>query len=99
MKCLLWLTSNCGYLGEIVSALKNNNHQIIVLLALDGVFLLDKGCKESSILKQLGTEVYAIQEHVEERGLRERLVVKPTFVDYPTAVNLVMEGCERVISL
>ena len=69
MKCLLWLTSNCGYLGEIVSSLKNNNHQIIVLLALDGVFLLDKGCNESSILQELGTEVYAIQEHVEERGL------------------------------
>ncbi len=99
MKCLLWLTSNCGHLGEIVEVLTKNHHQLVILLAQDGVFLLDKGSEESQALRDSGAEIFVIQEHAEERGLTERLVVAPTFIDFSRAVQLMMEGCDRVITL
>ena len=99
MKFLLWLTSNCGHLTEIVNALKKDNHEIGILLVQDGVFLLDQGCQEANLLKGLGVKIYAISEHTEERGLKDRLVVEPTFVDFPAAVNIIMEEYERIVSL
>jgi sulfur relay protein TusB/DsrH len=99
MKYLLWLTSRCGHLAEIVNALRKDNHEIGILLAQDGVFLLDQGCEESSLLKELGTKIYAISDHAEERGLKDRLVVEPTFVDFAKAVDLMMEQYERIISI
>ncbi|MHA1903388.1 MAG: sulfurtransferase complex subunit TusB [Candidatus Thorarchaeota archaeon] len=99
MKFLLWLSSECASLREIVSALKKKNHDVGVLLLQNGVFLADKGCEHSVELEELGVSTYAVKEHVEERGIKDRLIDSIDEIDYSGMVDLVMERYDRVISV
>ncbi len=65
----------------------------------DGVYLADKGCPESETLLGLGVPIHATRNHVEERGIEDRLVVDVELVNYEDAVDLIMEQYDRVISL
>ncbi|UCH05736.1 MAG: hypothetical protein JSW05_06115 [Candidatus Thorarchaeota archaeon] len=99
MKYLIWLSSDCKDLTEIVGALKNGGHDVGLLLVQDGTYLADKGCSESGKLKDLGTRVYATKNHVEERGIDNRLVTEVERVDIERVVDVVMEEYDKVISL
>ncbi len=61
--------------------------------------MADKGCSHSDELKTLKVKVYASKKHVEERGLRDRLVVDVDLVDYSRIVDLIMDEYDKVISL
>lgn len=99
MKYLIWLSNDCTSVKEIVTGLKGENIDVEILLLQDGVFLADKGCPESSELKDLGLKVYAVKHHVEERGILSRLAVDVNLIDYPEVVDLIMEKSDKVISL
>ena len=99
MKFLIWLTSDCPDISEVVDALKTGGHEIGILLAQDGIYSIDKGCNTSSDIKALSVTVFAIKHHVEERGLLDRLAVDAKMVDYGGAVDLIMEKYDKVISL
>ena len=99
MKALIWLSSDCLSLEEIIQALKNQNQEVAILLVQDGVFMADKGCPHSDELKTLKVKVYASKKHVEERGLGDRLVVDVDLVDYSRIVDLMMDEYDKVISL
>ncbi len=98
MKFLIWLSSECQSLEEMVGALKRANHEVGVLLIQDGVYLADRGCSHSDELKKLDVPVYASKPHVEERGIMDRLVIDVKLVDYPEIVDLTMEQYDRIIS-
>jgi sulfur relay protein TusB/DsrH len=97
LKALIWLSSNCTSLEEIIQALKSQGQEAAILLVQDGVFMADKGCPHSDELKTLKVKVYASKKHVEERGLGDRLVVD--LVDYSRIVDLMMDEYDKVISL
>ena len=99
MKALIWLSSDCSSLEEIIQALKNQDQEVAILLVQDGVFMADKGCPYSDELKTLKAKVYASKKHVEERGLGDRLVVDVDLVDYSRIVDLMMDEYDKVISL
>ena len=99
MKYLIWLSDDCTSVKEIVTGLKGQNVDVELLLLQDGVFLADKGCPESSELKELGLKVYAVKHHVEERGISERLAVDVNLIDYSDIIDLVMEKSDKIISL
>ena len=99
MKYLIWLSSDCQDLTEIVGALKKGGHDVGLLLVQDGTYLADKGCTESGNLKDLGARVYATENHVEERGIGGRLVTEVELVDINQVVDVVMEEYDKVISL
>ena len=99
MKFLLWLSSECASLGEIVSALKKKNHEVGVLLLQNGVFLADKGCEHSAELEALGVSMYAVKKHIEERGIENRLIGGIDEIDHYGMVDLVMEKYDRVVSV
>ncbi|MFW9920337.1 MAG: sulfurtransferase complex subunit TusB [Candidatus Thorarchaeota archaeon] len=97
MKFLIWLSSDCSNLDEIISAMKINNNEVGVLLVQDGVFLADKGCAHSKELADLKVPVYASKAHVEERGIADRLHVDAKLVDYPDMVDLMMEQYDKIV--
>ena len=99
MKALIWLSSDCSSLEEIIQALKSQGQETAILLVQDGVFMADKGCPHSDELKTLKVKVYASKKHVEERGLSDRLVVDVDLVDYSRIVDLMMDEYDKVISL
>ncbi|MFX0053314.1 MAG: DsrH/TusB family sulfur metabolism protein [Promethearchaeota archaeon] len=99
MKFLIWITSDCPDISEVVDALKAGGHEIGILVAQDGVYSIDKGCATSGDIKGLGVQVFAIRHHVEERGLNERLAIDAKMVEYDGAVDLIMEQYDKVISL
>ena len=99
MKYLIWLSSDCKDLTEIVTALKKGGHDVGILLVQDGTYLADIGCSESEKLKDLGTRVYAAKHHVEERGISNRLATEVELVDVGQVVDVVMEEYDKVISL
>lgn len=99
MKYLIWLSSDCQDLTEIISALKNGGHDVGILLVQDGTYLADKGCSESGKLEDLEARVYVTKHHVEERGINSRLVTEVELVDIEQVVDMVMEEYDKVISL
>ena len=99
MKFLIWLTSDCPNIGEVVDALKAGGHDIGILLAQDGVYSIDRGCTTSTDIRGLKVPVFAIKRHVEEKGLNERMSVDAEMVEYDGAVDLIMEKYDKVISL
>lgn len=99
MKYLIWLANNGVNIKEIAKGLQGKDIEVEVLLLQDGVYLADRGCRESSGLKELGLKVYALRHHVEERGITGRLVLNVDLVDYSIVVDLLMEKCDKIISL
>lgn len=99
MKYLIWLSSDCANLIELVNALKQGGNEIGLLLIQDGVFMADKGCPESKELISLNLHLYACEPHVAERGIKDRLIDDVDFVDYPKIINVIMEEYDKVISL
>lgn len=99
MKYLIWLSSDCRDLTEIVGGLKKGGHEVGLLLVQDGTYLADKGCSESGKLKDLGARVYATKNHVEERGIGNRLVMEAELVDFGQVVDAIMEKYDKIISL
>ena len=99
MKYLIWLSSDCVVLREIIDALKTGGNDIGLLLIQDGVFMADRGCPESKELLTLSFPFYACKKHVEERGISERLIDGMKLVDYPEIVNIIMEEYDKIISL
>jgi len=99
LKALIWLSSDCTSLEEIIQALKSQGQEAAILLVQDGVFMADKGCPHSDELKTLKVKVYASKKHMEERGLGGRLVVDVDLVDYSRIIDLIMDEYDKVISL
>jgi sulfur relay protein TusB/DsrH len=99
MKYLIWLANNYTSVKEIVESLRGKDIEVEILLLQDGVYLADKGFREPNELKGLGLQVHAIKHHVEERGITDRLALNVNLIDYPAVVNLLMEKCDRIISL
>ncbi len=97
MKFLIWLSSDCSNLEEVISAIKTGNNEVGVLLVQDGVFLADKGCVHSKELADLKVPVFASKVHVEERGIANRLLIDVKIVDYPDMVDLIMEQYDKVV--
>ncbi len=98
MKYLIWLSHECETLREITESLKKANQEIALLLVQDGTYLLDKGCPHSAELKDLAVKVYALKDHIEERGISDRLVIPAELVDYSGMVDLIMEQYDKVIT-
>jgi sulfur relay protein TusB/DsrH len=98
MKYLIWLSSDCANLKEIVDALRANENDIGLLLIQDGVFMVDRGCPNSKELLTMNLPFYASKNHVEERGIGDRLLDGVKLVDYPEIVNIIMEEYDKVIS-
>lgn len=99
MKFLLWLSSECKSVEEIAKALKSEGHEISLLLVQDGVFLADRGCEHSSKVVDLDVPMFVSQHHVEERGIKSRLVGDVSLVGYDEIVDLIMEKFDRVVSI
>ena len=99
MKYLIWLSNDCTSVKEIVTGLKVQGIETEILLVQDGAFFADKGNSHSAELKELGLKVHAIKHHVEERGLLERLAFDVELVDYSIAVDIMMEQCDKIITL
>ena len=99
MKYLIWLSSDCTNLGELVNALNSGNNEIGLLLIQDGVFMADKGCTESKELLSFNLPFYACEAHVEERGIKDRLIDDVELVDYNKIINIIMEQYDKIISL
>ncbi|RLI57146.1 MAG: sulfurtransferase complex subunit TusB [Candidatus Thorarchaeota archaeon] len=98
MKYLLWLAHDCKGIGEVANALKKQGVDVDLLLLQDGVFLLDKGCRNNEELDMVG-KIYALSHHVEERGIGKRLAKDANLVDYGQMIDLIMEQYDKVISL
>jgi sulfur relay protein TusB/DsrH len=99
LKYLIWLANNCVNIKEIAKGLQGKDIEVELLLLQDGVYLADRGCRESGGLKELGIKVYALRHHVEERGIAGRLVLDVDLIDYSDVVDLLMEKCDKIVSL
>ncbi len=99
MKYLIWLSNQCTSVSEVVSALRTLSVETDLLLVQDGVFLADKGCPHASEITDLKVKVHASRQHIEERGIGERLVGSVIQLDYPEMVDLLMEKYDIIISL
>jgi len=99
MKYLIWLSNDCTSVKEIVNGLKAQNIETDILLVQDGAFFADKGNAHSAGLKGLGSKIHVIKHHVEERGLLGRLAFDVNLVDYPDVVDIMMEQCDKIITL
>ncbi len=84
---------------EIAKALKAEGHEIALLLVQDGVFLADKGCEHSSKVVDLNVAMFVSEHHVEERGIKSRMVGDVSLVNYDEMVDLMMEKYDRVVSV
>ncbi|MHA1136115.1 MAG: DsrH/TusB family sulfur relay protein [Candidatus Thorarchaeota archaeon] len=99
MKYLIWLANDCSSVKELVSGLKGQGIETDILLVQDGVFFADKGNPHSSLLKGTDSKIHAIKHHVEERGLMSRLGFDVNLIDYPDAIDIMMEKSDKIISL
>lgn len=99
MKYLIWLSNDCTSVTEIVNGLKGQGIETEIILVQDGTFFADKGNPHSTELKELGFKIHAIKHHVEERGLLDRLAFDVELIDYSTAVDILMEKTEKIITL
>ncbi len=99
MKYLIWLSNDCTSVKEIVTGLKGQGIETEILLVQDGIFFADKGNPHSEELKELGLKIHAIKHHVEERGLLERLAFDVELVDYSIVVDIMMEQCDKILTL
>lgn len=96
---MITLTDDCVGLSELVDSLARRNHEASVLLLEDAVFLADVGKQGACSLKDFETAVYACSQHLNERGITDRLAIDVEVVDYPEIIDLIMERHDRVISL
>ncbi len=99
MKFLIWLSGECSSLHEIVSALQKKGNEVGILLVQDGVFLTDKGCPYSGELLDLKVPVFASKTHLEERGIKDRMIVDAKIIEYPEMVELIMEKYDKIVSM
>lgn len=99
MKYLIWLSNDCTSVTEIVNGIKGQGIETEIILVQDGTFFADKGNPHSTELKELGFKIHAIKHHVEERGLLDRLAFDVELIDYSTAVDILMEKTEKIITL
>ena len=99
MKYLIWLSNDCTSVKEIVTGLKGQGIETEILLVQDGTFFADKGNPHSVELKELGLKIHAIKHHVEERGLLTRLAFDVDLIDYSIAADIMMEQCDKIITL
>jgi len=99
VKFLLWMSSECRSVEEIVKALKAEGHEIALLLVQDGVFLADKGCEHSSDVVELDVRMFVSENHAKERGIKSRMVGDVSLVNYDEMVDLMMEKYDRVVSV
>jgi sulfur relay protein TusB/DsrH len=99
LKYLIWLANNCVNIREITKGLQGKDIEVEVLLLQDGVYLADRGCQESGGFKELGLKVYALRHHVEERGIAGRLALDVDLINHSDVVDLLMEKCDKIISL
>lgn len=99
MKYLIWLSNDCTSVTEIVNGIKGQGIETEIILVQDGTFFADKGNPHSTELKELGFKIHAIKHHVEERGLLDRLAFDVELIDYSTAVDIMMEKTDKIITL
>ncbi|MHA2425561.1 MAG: DsrH/TusB family sulfur metabolism protein [Candidatus Thorarchaeota archaeon] len=99
MKFLIWLSGECSSLDEVITALQKKGNEVGILLVQDGVFLTDKGCPHSMDLVDLKVPVFVSKMHLEERGIKDRMVVDAKVVEYPDMIDLMMEKYDKVISM
>ncbi|MHA1908702.1 MAG: sulfurtransferase complex subunit TusB [Candidatus Thorarchaeota archaeon] len=99
MKFLIWLSGECSSLDEVITALQKKGNEVGILLVQDGVFLTDKGCPHSKALVDLKVPVFVSKLHLEERGIKDRMVVDAKVVEYPDMVELMMEKYDKIISM
>ncbi|MFW9810717.1 MAG: sulfurtransferase complex subunit TusB [Candidatus Thorarchaeota archaeon] len=99
MKYLIWISNQCTSVIEIVNALKTQDVETDLLLVQDGVYMADKGCPQAIEISDLSVKIHALRQHIEERGIGERLVVDVNQVEYPEMVDILMEEYHKIISL
>ena len=99
MKYLIWLSDVCASIKEVIEALKTQDVETDLLLVQDGVYLVDKGCPQATEISDLPVKVHALKQHIEERGIGERLVVDVNQVEYPEMIGLMMEEYDKIITL
>ncbi len=99
MRFLIWLSSECTSLDELVNSLRSGGNEVSVLLIQDGVFLADCGCVHSRDLAELGIPVYVSRSHAEERGILSRMISDVVLVEYDKVVDLLMEEHDKIISM
>lgn len=99
MKFLIWLSSECGSLNEVITALLGQGNEVGVLLVQDGVFLTDKGCPHSQDMIDLKVPMFALKAHAEERGIMDRMVGDTKMVEYPEVIDLMMKQYDKIISM
>ncbi|MHA1950838.1 MAG: sulfurtransferase complex subunit TusB [Candidatus Thorarchaeota archaeon] len=99
MKYLIWLSNQSISVREVVTSLRTQNIETDLLLVQDGVYLADKGCPQAIEISDLGVNVHASKQHIEERGIGTRLVMDVIQVEYPEMVDLLMEEYDKIISL
>jgi sulfur relay protein TusB/DsrH len=99
MKYLIWIYSKSNNFEEVIKALKSQSVEVDVLLLQDGVYLADRGSPSSQTLKALGVGIHALENHVEERGISNRLIAGVDLVNYDQMLDLMMEKTDKVISI
>jgi sulfur relay protein TusB/DsrH len=98
MKFLIWLSHDTTGLGEIYNGLVSQGHDVGILLVQDGVFMLDRGCQFSDEMQRFSATVYALREHIDERGIGARLAVEAKLISYDEMVDLLMEKYDKIVS-
>ncbi|TFF94665.1 sulfurtransferase complex subunit TusB [Candidatus Thorarchaeota archaeon] len=99
MKYLVWISDVTKNTAEVIGALQSQDVEVDVLLLQDGVFMADKGNENSSLLKKLGVGIHALESHVKERGISNRLVEGVKLVNYRKMLELIMEKSDKVFSI
>jgi len=99
MKFLIWLSSECCSLREIISAIRGQGNDVGVLLVQDGVLLTDKGCPHAQEIIDLKVPIYVLKGHIEERGIKDRMIGDAKIVEYPEIVDLMMAKYDKIISM
>ncbi|MHA2261458.1 MAG: sulfurtransferase complex subunit TusB [Candidatus Thorarchaeota archaeon] len=98
MKYLIWLSHDTSSLDEIYNGLAGQGHEVGILLVQDGVFMLDKGCPFSDEMQEFSASVFALKEHIDERGIGARLAVEAKQIEYDELVDLLMEKYDKIIT-
>ncbi|UCE10465.1 MAG: sulfurtransferase complex subunit TusB [Candidatus Thorarchaeota archaeon] len=98
MKYLIWLSHDTSSIGELCRPLLGEGHEVGILLIQDGVFMLDRGCPLSKELQGIAATIYALKDHIDERGIGSRLVVEAEHIDYNQMVELLMEKYDKIVT-
>jgi sulfur relay protein TusB/DsrH len=99
MKYLIWIYNKSNNFEEVVKALKGQSVDVDVILLQDGVYLVDKGSPSSKTLRGLGVGIHALENHVEERGISNRLIAGVNLINYDQMLDLMMEKADKVITI